>query len=150
MTRRTKIVCTLGPASTDPKVLARMIEAGMDVVRINFSHGTSQEHAKRVEMIRSLARSAGRTIGVLMDLQGPKIRIGKFDVPEPMRVAPELGSQYWVVELSAALLGKSYRWDGDGVDLCHLSQGICHTTHEAAELHGRALLSLTAEGDKND
>jgi pyruvate kinase len=79
MTRRTKIVCTLGPASTDPKVLARMIEAGMDVVRINFSHGTSQEHAKRVEMIRSLARAAGRTIGVLMDLQGPKIRIGKFE-----------------------------------------------------------------------
>jgi len=79
MSRRTKIVCTLGPASTDPKVLSRMIEAGMDVVRINFSHGTSEEHAKRVEMIRSLARAAGRTIGVLMDLQGPKIRIGKFE-----------------------------------------------------------------------
>jgi pyruvate kinase len=56
-----------------------MIDAGMDVVRINFSHGTSEEHAKRVEMIRSLARAAGRTIGVLMDLQGPKIRIGKFE-----------------------------------------------------------------------
>ncbi len=79
MTRRTKIVCTLGPASTDPKVLARMIEAGMDVVRINFSHGTPEEHARRVETIRSLARAAGRTIGVLMDLQGPKIRIGKFE-----------------------------------------------------------------------
>jgi pyruvate kinase len=79
MTRRTKIVCTLGPASTDPKVLARMIEAGMDVVRINFSHGTAEEHGKRVEMIRSLARAAGRTIGVLMDLQGPKIRVGKFE-----------------------------------------------------------------------
>jgi pyruvate kinase len=79
MNRRTKIVCTLGPASTDPKVLARMIDAGMDVVRINFSHGTSEEHAKRVEMVRSLARAAGRTIGVLMDLQGPKIRIGRFE-----------------------------------------------------------------------
>ncbi|MBC7780915.1 MAG: pyruvate kinase [Proteobacteria bacterium] len=79
MSRRTKIVCTLGPASTDAKVLARMIEAGMDVVRINFSHGTSEEHAKRVEMIRTLARAAQRTIGVLMDLQGPKIRIGKFE-----------------------------------------------------------------------
>jgi pyruvate kinase len=79
MNRRTKIVCTLGPASTDPKVLSRMIDAGMDVVRINFSHGTSEEHAKRVEMVRSLARAAGRTIGVLMDLQGPKIRIGKFE-----------------------------------------------------------------------
>jgi pyruvate kinase len=79
MPRRTKIVCTLGPASTDTKVLSRMIEAGMDVVRINFSHGTAEEHAKRVETIRALARAAGRTIGVLMDLQGPKIRIGKFE-----------------------------------------------------------------------
>jgi pyruvate kinase len=79
MNRRTKIVCTLGPATNDPKVLARMIDAGMDVVRINFSHGTAEEHARRVETIRSLARAAGRTIGVLMDLQGPKIRIGKFE-----------------------------------------------------------------------
>jgi pyruvate kinase len=79
MNRRTKIVCTLGPATNDSKVLARMIDAGMDVVRINFSHGTAEEHAKRVETIRSLARAAGRTIGVLMDLQGPKIRIGKFE-----------------------------------------------------------------------
>jgi len=79
MNRRTKIVCTLGPATNDSKVLARMIDAGMDVVRINFSHGTAEEHAKRVESIRSLARAAGRTIGVLIDLQGPKIRIGKFE-----------------------------------------------------------------------
>jgi len=79
MNRRTKIVCTLGPSTNDSKVLARMIDAGMDVVRINFSHGTAEEHAKRVETIRALARAAGRTIGVLMDLQGPKIRIGKFE-----------------------------------------------------------------------
>ena len=78
MLRRTKIVGTLGPASSDPKTLARMIEAGLDVVRMNFSHGTAAEHRKRVELVRALARKAGQAIGVLVDLQGPKIRIGKF------------------------------------------------------------------------
>ena len=76
--RRTKIVATLGPASSDAKVLSRMIEAGLDVVRMNFSHGTAAEHRDRVELVRSLARRAGRAVGVLVDLQGPKIRIGKF------------------------------------------------------------------------
>ena len=78
MQRRTKIVATLGPASSDRKTLSRMIEAGLDVVRINFSHGAPAEHRKNVEMVRSLARRAGRAVGVLVDLQGPKIRIGRF------------------------------------------------------------------------
>lgn len=78
MPRRTKIVATLGPASSDKKTLARMIDAGLDVVRINFSHGTPDEHRKRVELVRALARRAGRAVGVLVDLQGPKIRIGRF------------------------------------------------------------------------
>jgi pyruvate kinase len=78
MPRRTKIVATLGPASTDPKTLARMIEAGLDVVRVNFSHGNAAEHRKHVELVRSLARKAGHAVGVLVDLQGPKIRIGRF------------------------------------------------------------------------
>jgi pyruvate kinase len=77
--RRTKIVATLGPASSDAKTLSRMIEAGLDVVRMNFSHGTAAEHKQRVELVRSLARKAGRAVGVLVDLQGPKIRIGKFE-----------------------------------------------------------------------
>ncbi len=79
MMRRTKIVATLGPASSSPAVLERMIEAGVDVVRINFSHGNKDEHIASVELVRSLARSIGRTIGILADLQGPKIRIGRFD-----------------------------------------------------------------------
>jgi pyruvate kinase len=78
MPRRTKIVATLGPASSDPKTLARMIDAGLDVVRMNFSHGTADEHRQRVELVRTLARRAGHAVGVLVDLQGPKIRIGKF------------------------------------------------------------------------
>jgi len=78
MPRRTKIVATLGPASSDPRTLTRMIEAGLDVVRMNFSHGSAEEHRKRVELVRSLARKAGHAVGVLVDLQGPKIRIGRF------------------------------------------------------------------------
>lgn len=78
MQRRTKIVATLGPASSDKKTLSRMIGAGLDVVRINFSHGTPAEHRKSVELVRSLARHEGRAVGVLVDLQGPKIRIGRF------------------------------------------------------------------------
>ena len=78
MSRRTKIVATLGPASTDRKTLERMIAAGLDVVRMNFSHGTADEHRQRVEMVRMLALKAGRAVGVLVDLQGPKIRIGRF------------------------------------------------------------------------
>jgi pyruvate kinase len=78
MIRRTKIVATLGPACSDPKVLDRMMEAGIDVVRLNFSHGTAQDHIDRAALVRSLAKTRGRAIGVLVDLQGPKIRIGKF------------------------------------------------------------------------
>jgi len=78
MIRRTKIVATLGPACSDPKILDRMMEAGLDVVRLNFSHGVAQDHIDRAELVRSLARARGRAVGVLVDLQGPKIRIGKF------------------------------------------------------------------------
>lgn len=78
MIRKTKVVATLGPASSDAHTLTRMIEAGLDVVRINFSHGTPDEHRARVALIRKLAAKAGRAVGVLVDLQGPKIRVGKF------------------------------------------------------------------------
>jgi pyruvate kinase len=78
MRRRTKIVATLGPSSSSPEMLNRLIEAGIDVVRLNFSHGTAEEHIKRAEMVRSLARENHRPVGVLVDLQGPKIRVGKF------------------------------------------------------------------------
>ena len=76
--RRTKILATLGPATDDPKVMDRVIEAGVDVVRINFSHGTHQEHQDRADKVRNRARAHGRQVGVLCDLQGPKIRIERF------------------------------------------------------------------------
>ena len=76
--RATKIVATLGPASNRPEVLERVLAAGANVVRVNFSHGSAQEHADAVEQVRQTARRLGRDVGVLADLQGPKIRIGKF------------------------------------------------------------------------
>jgi pyruvate kinase len=79
MLRRTKIVATLGPATNDPKVLKQMIRAGVDLVRMNFSHGSAQDHMKRAETVREVARACGRTVGILADLQGPKIRISKFE-----------------------------------------------------------------------
>ena len=77
MQRRTKIVCTLGPASSDRETLTRMIRAGMDVARLNFSHGTHEEHAERIRLVREIAREEGRAVALLQDLQGPKIRIGQ-------------------------------------------------------------------------
>jgi pyruvate kinase len=78
MPRRTKIVATLGPATDGQHVLDEMIQAGMDVVRVNFSHGSAEEHIKRAETVRNRARAHGHQVGVLADLQGPKIRIGRF------------------------------------------------------------------------
>ena len=78
--RSTKIVATLGPASSSPERLAELVAAGIDVVRLNFSHGTAEDHKKRIGILRDAAHKAGRTVGVMADLQGPKIRIGKFAV----------------------------------------------------------------------
>ncbi len=74
--RRTKIVATIGPASREPDTLVRMIEAGLDVARLNFSHGTREEHAENVRRIREAAGRVGRSVAVLQDLPGPKLRIG--------------------------------------------------------------------------
>jgi pyruvate kinase len=74
--RRTKIVVTIGPASREPEVLARLVEAGMDVARLNYSHGTLDEHAETAERVREAASRAGRPIAILQDLPGPKLRIG--------------------------------------------------------------------------
>jgi len=79
MLRRTKIVATLGPASSDQAVLEQMIRAGVDLVRMNFSHGTVQDHVQRTETVRAAAAVVGRTVGILADLQGPKIRVRKFE-----------------------------------------------------------------------
>jgi pyruvate kinase len=76
--RRTKIVATIGPASRDPEILVQMVEAGMDVARLNFSHGSAEEHADTAQRVREAANRAGRSVAILQDLPGPKLRIGKL------------------------------------------------------------------------
>ncbi len=78
--KQTKIVCTIGPACKDPAILEKMIAAGMNVARLNFSHGTHEEHAEMIKTIRALAEKTGEPIAILQDLQGPKIRVG--DLPK--------------------------------------------------------------------
>src|SRR3984885_14610129 len=75
---RAKIVCTLGPASATPERIGDLIDAGMSVARLNFSHGSHEDHAKMLQVVRTEADRRGRAIAVLLDLQGPKIRVCKF------------------------------------------------------------------------
>ena len=84
-TRRTKIVATIGPASSDDAVVAALIEAGMDGARMNLSHGTHEDHARTAELVRTAEAEAGRSISLIADLQGPKLRIG--DLPGPVALA---------------------------------------------------------------
>jgi len=79
MRRATKIVATIGPASSTLEILTRMIEAGVNVVRLNFSHGKAQDHIDRANLVRQAAAACGREIAIMADLQGPKIRVGKFE-----------------------------------------------------------------------
>ncbi len=83
--QKTKIVCTLGPASSDEETIRRMIDAGMSVARLNFSHGTVEEHARQIEAVRRAADAENRVIGILIDLPGPKIRLGLLPV-EPLEI----------------------------------------------------------------
>ena len=97
MARSTKIVATLGPASTDALVLERMLAAGVDVVRFNFSHGSASDHLQRAERVREAAARIGRDIAIMADLQGPKVRVGKF---EQGRVTLHAGAAF-VLDASA-------------------------------------------------
>ncbi len=84
MNRQAKIVCTLGPSSHSYAVIEKMILAGMNVARLNFSHGTHEEHREVIECIRRATKETGRIVGILLDLQGPKIRVGRFDGGEAL------------------------------------------------------------------
>ena len=76
--KRAKIIATLGPASDSPEIIEKLIQTGVDVVRLNFSHGTHEEHARTIQIVRDLSKKLNRPIGILQDLQGPKIRVGEI------------------------------------------------------------------------
>ena len=105
--RRAKIVATLGPALDEPERLRAAVEAGIDVVRLNFSHGEHADHARRLEMVRAVAQRVGRNVGALADMQGPKIRLG--EVPEG-GVAVPTGSEVFLVPGAERL--DTYESDG--------------------------------------
>jgi pyruvate kinase len=85
--QKTKIVATIGPASESPEMLARLIRAGMNIARLNFSHGNPSKHAEVIRQIRGAARETGRRVAIMADLPGPKMRLGRID-PEPIQLAP--------------------------------------------------------------
>lgn len=107
MARRAKIVATVGPATSDYESLKGIIKAGADVLRMNFSHGSHEDHAQRIQMVREIARELNRTVGVLGDLQGPKIRLGL--VPDPGLELVE-GEEVWIFPGVETL--DSYEKDG--------------------------------------
>src|SRR5882757_11574259 len=86
-THKTKIVATIGPASESPEMLERLIRAGLNVARLNFSHGEFAKHAEVVKRIRAAAQATGRRVAIMADLPGPKMRLGKI-APEPIQLVP--------------------------------------------------------------
>ncbi|MBW9235184.1 hypothetical protein JQK62_23805 [Leptospira santarosai] len=77
--RKTKIVCTIGPASESPEMLEKLIEAGMNVARLNFSHGNHEEHGERIKRIREASKKTGKIVGILLDTKGPEIRTHQME-----------------------------------------------------------------------
>ena len=117
MSRQTKIVATLGPASSTPEMLERLINAGVDVVRLNFSHGTAQDHIERAAMVRAAADRCGRSVAIMADLQGPKIRVGKFEGGKTDLVA----GQKFVLDGGRQELGNN---DSVGLDYKELPRDV--------------------------
>ncbi|MEO7886741.1 MAG: pyruvate kinase, partial [Polaromonas sp.] len=115
--RGTKIVATLGPASSDPALLEQMIRAGVNCVRLNFSHGTAQDHIDRARLVREAATRAGREVAIMADLQGPKIRVGKF---ADGKVQLEQGAKF-VLDASRTELGDI---NGVGLDYKELPRDV--------------------------
>ncbi len=115
--RATKIVATLGPASSDPQLLEHMIRAGVNVVRLNFSHGKAQDHIDRARLVREVSQRAGREVAIMADLQGPKIRVGKF---ADGKVMLEPGKKF-VLDASRAQPGDI---DGVGLDYKELPRDV--------------------------
>jgi pyruvate kinase len=115
--RATKIVATLGPASSEPAVLEKMIRAGVNCMRLNFSHGTAQDHIDRARLVREAATASGREIAIMADLQGPKIRVGKFAEGKVL-LEPGMG---FVLDASRAELGDI---GGVGLDYKELPRDV--------------------------
>jgi pyruvate kinase len=156
MPRATKIVATLGPASSSPEVLERMMRAGVDVVRLNFSHGKAQDHIDRAMLVREVAARAGKEVAIMADLQGPKIRVGKFDGGSTMLTA----GQSFILDGATTALGTNERVGLDYKDLPRdvkpgdtllLNDGLLRLTVEAVrgdEVHTTVVIGGELSNNK--
>ena len=117
MPRATKIVATLGPASSSPAILERMIAAGVDVMRLNFSHGKAQDHIDRAALVREAAHKVGKEVAIMADLQGPKIRVGRFEGDRTMLE----GGQKFILDGAMSALGNH---DRVGLDYKELARDV--------------------------
>jgi pyruvate kinase len=140
MPRATKIVATLGPASSSPEVLERMLRAGVDVVRLNFSHGTAQDHIERARLVREAAKAAGKEVAIMADLQGPKIRVGKFEGGKTFLTE----GQAFILDAATKDLGNNERV---GLDYKELPRDV---RPGDTLLLNDGLLKLTVESVKGD
>lgn len=145
--RRTKIVCTLGPATSSPEIIAALVEAGLDVARINMSHGDRDGHREMIELLREAARAADRPVAILADLAGPKIRVG--ELPEPIELAP--GDEVVMAEEGRAEEGDiptTYRYLGEDLkpgDCVLLDDGLLELECRSIE-DGRVAFTVVRGG----
>ena len=121
--RKTKIICTLGPASSDEATLREMMKAGMDVARLNFSHGTYEEHRKKANMIKKLRQELNLHTALLLDTKGPEIRLGTF---EGGRVTLRAGQRF-------SLYMQEHRGDENGVSVRLNAKSILRTSETSAQ-----------------
>ena len=138
--RRTKIVATLGPASSSPQVIEKLILAGMDVARLNFSHGTAQDHRERTQLVRSIAAKHKRRVAIMGDLQGPKIRIARF---KNQQVELQEGKPFTLSNLHPADQGDNTIVGIDYPSLVH----DCHPGDELLLDDGRVVLKVECVDD---
>ena len=80
--RKTKIICTIGPASESQEMMTKLVENGMNIIRLNFSHGDYEEHGKRISNIREVVKKTGKNVAILLDTKGPEVRLGDFENKE--------------------------------------------------------------------
>ena len=145
--RRTKIVATIGPASSDEATIARLVEAGMDGARLNFSHGTHADHLANARRVREVQKDAGRALALIADLQGPKVRIGDLDEPvdldvgEQVVVAGEDAARDGDLPIAPAVVGSVLRPQHDVL----VDDGLVRLRVERVE-RGRAVCTVVTGG----
>jgi pyruvate kinase len=146
--RRTKIVATIGPATSTPEAVKELIEAGVDAVRMNFSHGTRAEHAEWAGVVRQAQKELGKPLALIADLQGPKLRIGDLDVPmtlakdEQIAVVGKERADEGELPVMPAVIGEVLR---PGHDIL-IDDGLVRLTVEEVE-HGRARCRVVVGGE---